>query len=101
MFLIQEKELPADIKECVECMEDFDVVHMGIAVGMAGYDMCKNCESKVRTTFRCPECHELHSFSDKFEPGYCKKCKIILPNIEDLKTSPTKRVDYHNREVSL
>ena len=93
MLLIREEEKPYFSEECPGCIDDYS----GLC-GYAGYDeMCENCAEATETTFKCPKCNTIHVFFGKSCPIYCKSCKVLLPDVTDLKVSPTKRVDYYDR----
>jgi len=97
MFSLIEEEIPRSAEECAECMESYDNFSY---CGLYG-NMCFHCEKRIKTTFTCPNCQKIRVFFDKANPGYCEGCKILFPNITDLKDSPTKRMNYHNREGNL
>lgn len=87
MLLIHEETEAYQSNECIGCMEDFS--------GYAGYtNMCESCEEMKCTTFKCPNCNIEHVFYGSSNPDYCKKCKILLPDVIDLKGSVEKRIGY-------
>ena len=93
MFLIHEKEEAYQSPECFKCLEDYDAYS-----GYCGYqDMCEDCKETVKTIFECPQCSTTHTFYGESDPVYCESCKVLLPDILNLKDSPTKRLGYHNR----
>ena len=95
MLLIKEVEKPYQSDECTNCINDYTVL-----CGYVGYDeMCEDCEEAIETTFECPICSTVHSFFGKIDPIYCSHCRFLLPDVNDLKISPTKRVDYHDRKA--
>ncbi len=95
MLLIQEEENTFQSTECFSCLEDYNI--------FSGYgmyeDMCKSCDESTLTTFSCPECKVVLRFFGKDDPIYCKACKALLPDIIDLKDSPTQRVLYHTKKI--
>lgn len=93
MFLIHEKEEAYESKACSECTENFSTY-----CGTGGcYDICEDCEEKIKTSFECPHCSTSHSFFGDDNPIYCSNCRKMLPNIINLKKSSAKRIDYYKR----
>lgn len=97
MLLIHEELKAYQSDECSKCMDDFDMY-----AGYGGYtDMCKNCEEMKCITFKCPHCDTEHKFFGSAAPVFCDKCKILLPDVIDLKVSTAKRLKYHTAIMEL
>jgi len=97
MLLIQEVDKPYQSEKCADCMDDFNILS-----GYAGYaDMCIGCEDGIETIFECPRCETVHKFFGDSAPTYCDGCKTLLPDIINLKVSPTKRIRYHKTNENI
>ena len=94
MLLIHEKEEIYKSEACAGCTE-------GVGYGMCCYDVCEDCEEKIKTIFECPHCSTTHSFFGSDEPIYCENCKKLLPNILNLKKDTNKRITYYNKPETV
>jgi len=48
----------------------------------------------LETIFRCPKCGTSIFFFNK-NPEFCKKCRIVLPELSKLKSNIDVRVAWH------
>ena len=90
MFVIKETDEEHTVEECAQCMEEYNITGYG-----GENDVCTNCEKRVKTTFSCPNCRTTHTFFSDKMPVHCISCKVLLPEISDLKVSQEKRISYH------